>query len=97
MVDEEEKTKFSPPHMATVWGRVNLWHAFSGDTTTEFSSVNGFVPFTSDLEETWIEIGVGASRQVSDKTTVYGNVNFETTFDGDTYAFNGKIGLRVNW
>ncbi|MDW9589963.1 autotransporter outer membrane beta-barrel domain-containing protein [Sinorhizobium meliloti] len=55
------------------------------------------VPFSADLSETWIEFGVGTSLQVSQKTTLYGNVNYETTFDGDSHGFDGKIGLRVNW
>ncbi|NKM80170.1 autotransporter outer membrane beta-barrel domain-containing protein [Rhizobium leguminosarum bv. viciae] len=39
----------------------------------------------------------GGTRQVSSNTSLYGNINFSTSFDGDNYAWNGKLGLRVNW
>jgi hypothetical protein len=30
-------------------------------------------------------------------TTLYGNANVETPFDGGDYGVDGKVGLRVNW
>ncbi|MBY5543644.1 autotransporter outer membrane beta-barrel domain-containing protein [Rhizobium leguminosarum] len=95
--EAEEATATEPARLATVWGRVNLWHEFTAKAQTEVSSANGFVPFSSNLDETWIELGLGATRQVSSNTSLYGNVNFSTSFDGDNYAWNGKLGLRVNW
>lgn len=86
-----------PARLATVWGRVNLWHEFEGSSTTEFSSATGFIPFSAELEETWVELGLGGSLQLNPTTTLYGNVNYETTFDGDSYGFDGKIGVRMNW
>ncbi|MDK1373611.1 MULTISPECIES: autotransporter outer membrane beta-barrel domain-containing protein [unclassified Sinorhizobium] len=53
--------------------------------------------FSAKLDENWIEFGIGASVQLTATTTLYGNVNYETTFDGDNRGFDGKIGLRVNW
>ncbi|MBB4389393.1 outer membrane autotransporter protein [Rhizobium leguminosarum] len=93
----EEATATDPARLATVWGRVNVWHEFTAKAQTEVSSSDGFVPFSSNLDETWIELGLGATRQVSNNTSLYGNVNFSTSFDGDNYAWNGKLGLRVNW
>jgi outer membrane autotransporter protein len=29
--------------------------------------------------------------------SLYGNVSYSTTFDADNYAWNGKLGMRVNW
>ena len=95
--EAEEATATEAARLATVWGRVNLWHEFTAKAQTDISSANGFVPFSADLNEIWIEIGVGATRQISEKTSLYGNLNFSTTFDGDNYAWNGKFGLRVNW
>lgn len=95
--EAEEATKSERARLATIWGRVNLWHEFTAQTRTEFSSANGFVPFSANLDETWIEIGVGASRQVTRNATLFGNLNVETTFDGNNYALNGKVGVRMNW
>ena len=87
-----------PARLATVWGSVNLWHEFLDTTsTTSFSSATGFIPFTAGLDENWVELGVGGSLQMTASTTLYGNVNFETPFDGGGYGVDGKIGLRMNW
>ena len=90
--DEASKRKL------TLWGRADLWHEFLGDPTTEFSSATGFVPFTADLGE---QLGnVGHRRGIcrsTDATSLYGNVNYETSFDGDADAWEGKVGLKVQW
>lgn len=93
----EEATTTEPARLATVWGRVNLWHEFTAKAQVDISSATGFVPFKSDLEETWIEIGGGATRQITKNMSLYGNVSYSTTFDADNYAWNGKLGVRVNW
>ncbi len=95
--EAKEATATEPARLATIWGRVNLWHEFTAKAQTEISSADGYVPFSTDLDETWIEVGVGGTRQVSNNTSLYGNVGFSTSFDGDNYAWNGKVGLRVNW
>lgn len=86
-----------PSRLASIWGRVNLWHEFAAKAQTDISSATGFVPFAANLDETWLEVGIGATAQVSKRTSLYGNVNFSSTLDGDNYAWNGKLGLRVNW
>ena len=94
----EEVAGGEPARLATAWGRVNVWHEFlDGSATTEFSSANGFIPFSADLQQDWIEAGIGGSLQVTRSITVYGNVNYETTFDGDDWGAGGKIGMRIIW
>jgi outer membrane autotransporter protein len=95
--ESEGATPLEPAQLSTVWGRVNLWHEFAAEARTEISSAEGYVPFSSGLDETWIEFGIGGTRQLLRKTSLYGNVNFSTTFDGDNYAWTGKVGVRVNW
>ena len=90
-VEGDPKRKF------TLWGRADLWHEFLGDPTTEFSSATGFIPFTADLGDSWATLGIGAAMQVSDATSLYGNVNYDTSFDGDADAWEGKVGLKVQW
>lgn len=93
----EEATSTEPARLATVWGRVNLWHEFTAKAQVDISSATGFVPFKSDLEETWIEIGGGVTTQITKNMSLYGNVSYSSTFDADNYAWNGKLGMRVNW
>ena len=96
--EEAQGNGESLARLATVWGRVNLWHNFlDAEVTTEFSSADGFIPFTAELDDTWIQAGLGGSLQMTSARSLYGNVNYETTFDGGAHAFNGKLGMRVNW
>ena len=84
-------------HRCTLWGRVDIWHEFLGDPTTEFSSANGSIPFDVDSSDTWGKLGIGAAMQVTDATTIYGNANYETSFDGDANAWEGKFGIKMTW
>ena len=86
-----------PARQMTIWGRADVWHEFLGDPTTSFSSATGYIPFTAELGGTWGKIGLGAAMQVSQATTLYGNVNYEASFDGDASAWEGKLGLKVKW
>ena len=78
-------------------GRADVWHEFLGDPVTEFSSAIGFIPFTTDLGGSWGRLGIGGALELSESTTLYGNINHEHAFDGDAYAWDGKIGLKVKW
>jgi outer membrane autotransporter protein len=94
----EEASGDKPARLATVWGRVNLWYNFLDDSvTTTFSSANGFVPFTAELEDSWIEADFGGTVELTATTSLYGNVDFATSFDGDANSIGGKLGLRMNW
>jgi outer membrane autotransporter protein len=81
----------------TAWVRPNLWNEFRGTPTTSFSSQAGFVPFHADLGGLWGEINAGISVHVTSATTLYANASYQSRFDGGGFAYNGKIGLRVNW
>ena len=94
----EEAATDKPARLATVWGQINIWQEFLDATsTTSFSSATGFIPFTADLSENWVEVGLGGSLQMTATTTLYGNINYETPLDGGGYGIDGNIGLRVNW
>lgn len=80
-----------------LWGRADLWHDFLGDPTTEFSSASGFIPFTADLGSEWATLGIGASMQIGKSTSLYGNVNYDVSFNGGADAWEGKVGLKIQW
>ena len=46
---------------ASLWLRGDIWHEFLGQPTTEFSSADGFVPFTADLDGSWWKLGLGGT------------------------------------
>ncbi len=94
----EDGSDGKPARLATNWGQLDVWHEFlDSSATTEFSSATGFIPFTADIQQDWIEASIGGSLQLTPNATVYGNVNYDTTFDANEQSVGGKIGLRMNW
>lgn len=79
------------------WIRVNLWHEFMGHPKAEFSTQTGFVAFEAELPRTWWEIDAGVSWRLDHNTTVFGSGSYNSTFDGDSKAYDAKIGVRYNW
>jgi autotransporter family porin len=85
------------PRLVTAWVRPNLWREFRGDPVTAFSSATGFVPFHADLGGNWAEINVGVSTTVNRTTALYANASYQTGLDGRSFAYDGKLGIRMNW
>ena len=85
------------PRLITAWVRPNLWREFRGDPVTAFSSATGFIPFHADLGGNWAEINAGVSATVNRTTALYANASYQTGLDGKSFAYNGKVGIRVNW
>jgi autotransporter family porin len=87
----------------TVWVRPNLWHEFRGDTATTVSAADGTASFHSDLGGTWGELNLGISGQVTPlsstrcTSSLYANVSYDRSFDGDGQAWVGKVGIRFSW
>ena len=82
---------------ASLWARADIWNEFLGQPTTEFSSATGFVPFTADLEGAGGSSGSVAPMTSTPSATLYANVNYESAFDGDADAWEGKLGVKVPW
>ena len=78
-------------------GARDIWHEFLGDPTTEFSSATGFIPFTADLGEAGVNSGLVLPTARDDRATLYGNVNYQTTFENDADAWEGNLGIKVAW
>jgi outer membrane autotransporter protein len=85
------------PRTITAWLRPSIWHEFRGNPLTEFSSDAGFVPFRAQLGGTWGELDAGISGQISPATTLYASASYQSRFEGKTFAYTGKAGLRINW
>ena len=87
----------SQPMLVTGWFRPNLWHEFLGDPKTLFSSKTGFIPFRADLGGSWVELNGGISAQINRTTSLYANTSYQIGLDGDSTAWDAKVGMRVNW
>ncbi|MBS0452124.1 MAG: autotransporter outer membrane beta-barrel domain-containing protein [Proteobacteria bacterium] len=83
--------------LLTGWARASAWHEFSGNPTTSFSSATGFIPFRTDTGGGWWELKGGVTGEVARNTFVYGSVGYQRGFDGDRWAWDAKLGLRMHW
>ncbi len=54
-------------------------------------------PFTANPGKTWVETNAGATAQVSQRTTIFASLGYQWDTEGDGHAYNGKIGVRMNW
>lgn len=96
-LDEPAATPMARPRMMTAWLRPNLWYEFFGDPKTEFSSATGFIPFRANLRGGWVELNAGIDAQVFRNVSLVANAGYQWGLDGRSEAYNGKLGLRVNW
>jgi outer membrane autotransporter protein len=85
------------PRLITAWARANLWHEFRGNPLTQFSAEAGFVPFRAGLGGSSAEFNAGLDAQIAPNAAVVLNAGYEVGLDGRAQAYNGKLGLRVNW
>lgn len=91
-------TAGAPARQTTLWGRVNLWHEFNGDSTLRASSAQGPVPLAASLGGQWTELQLGVTAQLGRNTSLYGNVGAQWGLGGDdSHAYEGRVGVRVNW
>lgn len=61
------------------------------------ASATGYVPFTADLGDSWGEVGLGGTWQVSDTGYLFADVDYTWSFNGDETSWNSKVGMRWNW
>ena len=87
------------PLLVIAWFRPSLWHEFLGDSQTLFSSADGPVPFQSNLGGNWVQLTAGVDAKITKAGTLFANFSYETGTapHGDSYAYTGKVGLRIAW
>jgi outer membrane autotransporter protein len=85
------------PGQVTAWLRPSVWHEFSSDPRTLFSSQIGFLPFRANVGEWWAEIATGLTVQVDRNTALFASASYNADLDGDGEAWDGKIGFKVAW
>ncbi len=43
------------------------------------------------------KLGLGGTWDFATQSTLYANVNYEQSFEGDADAWEGKLGVKVAW
>lgn len=84
-------------HRTNGWIRPSVWHEFKGAPKTEFSSADGYVPFTTDMGGTWGEINVGVDYELNARTSLTGSVGYQKAFNGDSRSYEGMFGIKVKF
>ncbi|WP_296225953.1 autotransporter outer membrane beta-barrel domain-containing protein [Ralstonia sp. UBA689] len=88
----------SPERQHTAWVHANVWHEFRGQTGTQMSSPDGgFVPFTSQLPSTTLELMGGLTAQVAKNGVFYASLGYQISADRRLHGVNGKAGVRWGW
>ncbi|WP_198139636.1 autotransporter outer membrane beta-barrel domain-containing protein [Ralstonia sp. A12] len=88
----------SPERQHTAWVRANVWHEFRGQTGTQMSSPDGgFVPFSSELPRTTLELTGGLTAQVAKNGVFYVSTGYQISADRRLHGLNGKAGVRWGW
>jgi len=85
------------PKLINVWARANVWNEFLGNPKTWFSSADGFVPFRSEMKGAWTQLGGGVTAQINGNVALYADASYNIGHGGARRAWDGKVGLRVNW
>ncbi|MET4682690.1 autotransporter outer membrane beta-barrel domain-containing protein [Brevundimonas faecalis] len=79
------------------YGRVNLWHAFSGEEGVILGQSSAI---ENRFGHTALEVGGGLTARVSKNLSIYGQASHRWTIDGDRSrqtATEAALGLRMNW
>ncbi|MGA4634928.1 autotransporter outer membrane beta-barrel domain-containing protein [Pseudomonas solani] len=84
-------------HRTNVWLRPSVWHEFNGSPKAEFSSSNGYVPFTADMGGTWGELNLGVDYELNARTSLTGSLGYQKAFDGDSRSYEGMFGIKVKF
>lgn len=77
--------------------RLSVWREFKGTPVTSISTASGYLPFRADMGGSWWEIKAGLTSKRSKRTYFYGNIGYQQTFDKAAYAWDAKLGMRVDW
>ena len=77
-----------------VYGLVDYYHEFKGDSTVNVSSVK----YKSEVSDNWVGLTLGGSRNWSnDQYSVYGELGARSSTDhfGSEREFTGELGFRL--
>jgi len=83
------------------YGRVNVWHGFSGTDTTRFISAAATTPVGTGVGYTSTELALGFTLQVAPAVSVYGEMGKQfKTGSGESQvrsSVQGSVGVKLNF
>jgi outer membrane autotransporter protein len=84
-------------HVLAWSAELNFWHEFMARSSTSFDTVDGSIPFYSDMKGNWGEFKLGLTSRISSHVKVYGTVNYQNDVDGNRRSFGGNLGVWIDW
>ncbi|HVE51924.1 MAG TPA: autotransporter domain-containing protein, partial [Ramlibacter sp.] len=85
---------------ARPYGRVNLWHGFSGTDRMTVTGPGGAATVETRRGHTSVEIASGGTLAFSRQVSVYGELGFSSALGGDQRVRirpSASVGMRVSW
>jgi len=81
------------------WAELNVWHQFSGDAQTVFSTLQNTGPaaFNASLGGSWAEAGIGLSGQITSRVSVFAKAEYDVALDRAGWSLGGRSGIRLAW
>src|SRR5690606_25383612 len=82
------------------YGRVNLYHAFSGTDVARFTGPAGSTDIRSNVGGASMELAAGAALALTENTHLYAEVGKLWDTGGSSRiksGLNGGVGVRVAW
>lgn len=90
-------TRFQCRRELTTWVKGSVWREFQGDSTTAFSSSDGFVAFPSTLKGNYLQTDLGVTAQVSTHLSLYGSISENTYISGTQgHQCDAILGIHYN-
>lgn len=94
---EDSQNKKAEKIRTTAWVRPGIVHEFKGNSTTEFSSQEGFIPFTTHSAGTWGQLNAGVDHQLNPSVSLTGSLSVEKSFEGSSVNYGGIVGLKIKF
>ncbi|WP_172588713.1 autotransporter outer membrane beta-barrel domain-containing protein [Buttiauxella agrestis] len=81
----------------TAWIRPGILHEFKGESKTEFSSQDGYIPFTTNSGGTWGQLNAGVDHQLNQSVSLTGSLSVEKSFEGSSVNYGGIAGIKIKF
>lgn len=85
------------PTASIGWLRLSVLHEFYGEPKVQFNGPNGPIPFRTDLGGDWWELKAGLTKQFERGRFLYATLGYQRSFDRNSYAYDAKVGVRIEW
>lgn len=94
---EDSQNNKADKTRTTAWIRPGILHEFKGESKTEFSSQDGYIPFTTNSGGTWGQLNAGVDHQLNQSVSLTGSLNVEKSFEGSSVNYGGIAGIKIKF